>query len=66
MPKKLTRDQMRQLRKHHLEALAGEHKLKGKVGKLMTMEEAAKMLPGMIMQVTIFGKDVPPQVNRFR
>ena len=65
MAKELTLEQMKQLRKHHLEALAGQHKPKIRVGKWLTLEEASKMLPGMIMQVTIVGKDVPPLVNHF-
>ena len=56
MAKKLTLEQMKQLRKHHLEALAGQHKPKGTVGKILTVAEARKLLPGLIMNVRFVSK----------
>ena len=58
MANKLTPAQTRQVRAHHRKALTPPQESKSISYKLLTMEEAAKLLPGMVMQHKFTSKDV--------
>ena len=57
MSRKLTPEQKRQVKEHHKQAVMNMHKSKITTRKPMSLEEASKLLPGMIIQHTIKSTD---------
>lgn len=50
MPKELTPEQARQVKEHHRKTVMSKRQRKVIPCKPITMEEAAKLLPGMVIQ----------------
>ena len=53
MSQNLTPEQEKQVKAHHKQAMMNMHKNKITTRKLLSLEEASKLLPGIIIQHTI-------------
>lgn len=57
MPKQLTPKQEKQVKEHHRQAVMNMHKRKIITRKPLSLEEASKLLPGIIIQHTVSGDE---------